>query len=253
MTVSRRSFLGFALAALGRLAWPDPVHGYGQSGYFTWAQLRYDGFWNPNPRGAARFLSVLFRRTSVEIQPQPRPVELTHPEVFDLPFLYVSGRSGLPAFPAKARDNLQRYIENGGFVLFDDAAGIEDSAFFQSAVDLISAILPGHRVAPLPSDHTVFQSFYLLQNVAGRKIVKPFLYGVEMEDLTPVIFCQNDLCGAWDGDGSGYTYSCTPGGETQREMTFRLGINLVMYALTGNYKKDQVHIPFILKRRQLVR
>ena len=66
-----------------------------------------------------------------------------------------------------------------------------------------------------------------------------------------MIVCQNDLAGAWDGDLLGaYTNTCVPGGERQREMSFRLGINLVMYAMTGNYKKDQVHLPFILKRRQ---
>jgi len=65
------------------------------------------------------------------------------------------------------------------------------------------------------------------------------------------VFCANDLGGAWDGDPlGGYTYPCTPGGEHQRELSFRLGVNLALYALTGNYKKDQVHIPFILKRRQ---
>jgi hypothetical protein len=97
----------------------------------------------------------------------------------------------------------------------------------------------------------VFQTFYLLRDVPGRKIVRPFLYGVDLEDLTPAIYCPNDLGGAWDGDRlGGYTHPCTPGGERQREMTYRMGVNLVMYALTGNYKKDQVHIPFILKRRR---
>jgi len=87
--------------------------------------------------------------------------------------------------------------------------------------------------------------------VSGRTAVRPFLYGVAVEDLTPAILCPNDLTGAYDGDPvGGYTHPCTPGGERQREMTFRLGVNLVLSALTGNYKKDQVHIPFILKRRQ---
>ena len=31
-------------------------------------------------------------------------------------------------------------------------------------------------------------------------------------------------------------------------MTVRSGINMVMYALTGTYKADQVHIPAILER-----
>ena len=40
----------------------------------------------------------------------------------------------------------------------------------------------------------------------------------------------------------------SPGGETQREMAYRVGVNLVMHALTGNYKADQVHVPDILQR-----
>jgi hypothetical protein len=39
-----------------------------------------------------------------------------------------------------------------------------------------------------------------------------------------------------------------PGGERQRELAFRFGINLVMYVLTGNYKADQVHLPAIIRR-----
>ena len=41
-----------------------------------------------------------------------------------------------------------------------------------------------------------------------------------------------------------------PGGEKQREYSYRFGINLVMYAMTGNYKADQVHIKSILRRLQ---
>jgi len=39
-----------------------------------------------------------------------------------------------------------------------------------------------------------------------------------------------------------------PGGERQREMALRTGVNIVMYALTGNYKADQVHVPALLER-----
>ena len=42
--------------------------------------------------------------------------------------------------------------------------------------------------------------------------------------------------------------AAVPGGEVQREMEFRAGVNLVMYALTGNYKADQVHVPALLER-----
>ena len=37
-------------------------------------------------------------------------------------------------------------------------------------------------------------------------------------------------------------------GERQREFAYRFGVNWVMYALTGNYKTDQVHVPSIIER-----
>lgn len=243
-----------AAALAGALAGsgvPTLASAYGGKSYFTWAQLRYPGSWDPNPRAAEPLLEALRRRTSVEPGPRRRVVDLGSPELYSLPFLYVAGRGSFPALGGDDLGWFRRYLENGGFVLFDDATGVADSGFARGVSETLGKVLPGRELHPLPADHTVFQSFYLLRGVPGRKLVRPFLYGVDLEDLTPAILCPNDLGGAFDGDPlGGYTHPCTPGGERQREMTFRLGVNLVLYSVTGNYKKDQVHIPFILKRRQ---
>ncbi|MEW6486554.1 MAG: DUF4159 domain-containing protein [Thermodesulfobacteriota bacterium] len=250
----REVLLALAGGGAGLLAgagWPGRGEAYGRRDYFTWAQLRYPGSWDPSPRAAERFLEALRRRTSVEPEPRRRVVDVGSPELFALPFLYVGGRGSFPSLGAEAEGWLRRYLEHGGFVLFDDATGVADSGFAQGVAETLGRVLPGRGLEPLPADHTAFQSFYLLRDVPGRKLVRPFLYGIDLEDLTPAVLCPNDLGGAFDGDPlGGYTHPCTPGGERQREMTFRLGVNLAMYALTGNYKKDQVHIPFILKRRQ---
>jgi hypothetical protein len=69
------------------------------------------------------------------------------------------------------------------------------------------------------------------------------------DGVASVIVGGNDWAGAWAEDGQGrFLYPVVPGGEPQREMAFRFGVNLVMYALTGNYKNDQVHVPAILER-----
>ena len=68
-------------------------------------------------------------------------------------------------------------------------------------------------------------------------------------NTTPVIIGGNDWAAAWAVDASGhFQFTPSPGGELQREMAFRFGINLVMYALTGNYKTDVVHAPALLQR-----
>jgi len=69
------------------------------------------------------------------------------------------------------------------------------------------------------------------------------------DDVTSIIITPNDLASAWALDARGRPlYPTVGGGENQREMSFRTGINIVMHALTGNYKADQVHIPALLER-----
>jgi hypothetical protein len=64
-------------------------------------------------------------------------------------------------------------------------------------------------------------------------------------------YVANDLGGAWARDDFGnYDFPCEPGGEKQRQLAFRMGVNIVMYALCLDYKSDQVHVPFIMTRRR---
>jgi len=241
---------GAAAAGLGPLV-PGVARAYGRKSYFTWVQLRYGGTWDPNPAASQNLLAELRRRTSVEPTVQRKVIGIGDEDVFWSPFLYVAGRRTFHEFSAEEAAWLRRYLEYGGFVFFDDATGVSDSGFFEGAAEVLQKTFPGRKLRPLPADHAVFRSFYLLDDAPGRKLVKPFLYGVDLEDLTPAIICANDLSGAWEGSSlTGYTHQCVPGGERQREFSFRMGINLILYALTGNYKKDQVHIPFILKRRK---
>jgi hypothetical protein len=98
----------------------------------------------------------------------------------------------------------------------------------------------------------VYQSFYLINAVAGRQRVNPYLEGITIDDWTPVIYSQNDLSGAWSRDRYGkWLHECAPGGEAQRLSAFKLGINIIVYSLTGDYKKDLVHHPFIRRRQNL--
>ena len=109
------------------------------------------------------------------------------------------------------------------------------------------------RLEPVPEDHTLTRSFYLLQDFPGR-----FTGGTVWVDraepsindgVSSVIIGSNEWAGAWAVDDLGMaTHPVMPGGERQRELARRFGVNLVMYALTGNYKTDQVHSPALLER-----
>jgi hypothetical protein len=105
----------------------------------------------------------------------------------------------------------------------------------------------------LPADHVITRSFYLLQETPGRyasgAVWVEFRGGRENDGVSPVVIGSVDWAAAWALDENGQPlYPTVPGGETQREAAFRFGVNLVMYALAGNYKADQVHVPTILQR-----
>ena len=69
------------------------------------------------------------------------------------------------------------------------------------------------------------------------------------DGVSPIIITGNDLAAAWAVDEDGlWLYPTVPADPRQRELAFRAGVNIVMYALTGNYKADQVHVPALLER-----
>jgi hypothetical protein len=120
----------------------------------------------------------------------------------------------------------------------------------------LQTLLVGVKIPPLvavPADHVLTKSFYLMQDFPGRWIGGT-LWVEPVEDRTndgvsTVVVGSNDWAGAWAVDAQGFpSLPVVPGGEAQREQAYRFGVNLVMYALTGNYKADQVHVPAILER-----
>ena len=113
-------------------------------------------------------------------------------------------------------------------------------------------VLPHNALKRLPSDHSVYQSFYLINSIGGRQNINPFLEGITIDNWTPVIYSQNDLSGAWSRDQLGkWVNNCVPGGEAQRQAAFKTGINIIVYSLTSDYKKDVIHHPFIQRRQNL--
>jgi hypothetical protein len=139
----------------------------------------------------------------------------------------------------------------GGTLLVDVSDGVVGGGFDMAVRRELRRIFPDQAVGRVPADHVLYKSFYLLDRHGGRVPAKPYLDGLYVEDRLAVVFSSNDLGGAMARDEFGqWEYDVGVGGDTTREMTFRLGVNLVMYALCLDYKEDQVHIPYILQRRR---
>ncbi len=236
--------IGVVLAALPRVA-----EGIGKDSYVVLAQLKYKGNWDARLDPGRRLMWEMVKRTSVEGKFQTKTVEAGSPDLFHYPLLYVCGDAEFPAWSDADRKRLRKYLEFGGLLVADDCVGVEGSGFDKSFRREMKAIFPKRELKKLPKEHSVFRSYYLIHNVVGRLANKPYLEGIDVGDRSVVIYSRNDLAGAWAYDAFGnWEFEVFPGGGTQREWAIRLGVNIVMYALTVNYKKDQVHVPFILRR-----
>jgi len=221
-----------------------------RSAQFVFAQIRYrGGDWNPHPLAVTPLMEELMQRTSVEAAAVRHEVSLTDRDLFSYPFLYISGKYDFEPFTEEEIEILRRFLSYGGFLLADDALGQPGYGFDRSLRREMKRLFPEKEFRRLPSGHTALRSYYLLRRIGGVRMIHPYLEGINIGNATPIVYCHNDLGGAWARDQLGnWLNPCTPGGEEQRRDAFHLGINLILYAMTENYKEDLIHVPFIRRR-----
>ncbi|HVN23681.1 MAG TPA: DUF4159 domain-containing protein [Syntrophorhabdales bacterium] len=252
--ISRRTLLRMGLVCLGGFFSGSPGRALaGAFPQFYIAQVRYrGGQWDPNPQFTDAITNELELRTSIDASRERRTVSLADPELFSCPFLYMAGKYEFDPWTAKEREILRRYLTFGGFLLAEDVMGVKGFGFDAAFRREMRQVFPGRELQKLPPDHSVFQSFYLVNIIGGRQKINAYLEGIVIDNWTPVIYSQNDLAGAWSRDRSGkWLNECVPGGEAQRLAAFKTGVNIIVYSLTSDYKKDLVHHPFIKRRQNL--
>jgi hypothetical protein len=213
----------------------------------------------------------LAQRTALEAG-DPVGVDPANDELAFFPLIYWPVVATAPRPSREALEHIDAYMKKGGTVLFDTRDAIEapsgpDGANRSPGMVALRNILSGldiPELEPVPKDHVLTKTFYLLKDFPGR-----FSGGQLWVEATPIendddttnrparagdgvssiIISSNDLIGAWairpDGQAMLPIVSSEP---RQREFAFRAGVNIVMYTLTGNYKADQVHIPALLER-----
>lgn len=212
---------------------------------------------------------TLFQRTSVE-PAEPMGVNIETDELALFPFLYWPISSNQPLPSAEGYAKLNRYLKSGGLILFDTRdADIADFGSGTPEAQKLRRIAIGLDIPPLepiPQDHVLTRTFYLLQSFPGRydsrdiwieaaQSSAPQTEGLPFrilnDGVTPVVIGGNDWASAWAVDEQGnrlYPVGRGMAGEQQREYAYRFGVNLIMHVLTGNYKSDQVHVPALLDR-----
>lgn len=253
MTWTRRALLaglsGVPLAGLvrSRAAWA-----FGETTQVDIAELDLGDGTLSRPNAWKRLLYDLTQSTSVECASTSLTVRPEDAAMFEHPFCVLLGKGAFAPVSEAAIEQLSQFLAYGGFLWIDDTTGSEASGFDDSVRRLCGRLFPTRPLAPLPGDHSVMRSFFLLDRVPGRIDRQPYLEGVTVGNLCPVVYSRNDVSGALDrADDGSYLYPCVPDGERQRREAIKVGINVMMYALTANYKNDQAHIRQLMLDRRL--
>src|SRR4249919_2720472 len=213
----------------------------------------------------------LAQRTALEAG-DPVGLDPARDELAFFPLIYWPIAPGAPKPTQAALEKIDAYMKRGGTVLFDTRDAVDAPAGpggemrgpGMIALRSILSSLDIPELEPVSHDHVLTKTFFLLRDFPGR-----FTNGqlwvealpAENEDEEPnrparagdgvssILITSNDLAGAWAMRPDGQPMlPIWPGEPRQREFAFRAGVNIVMYALTGNYKADQVHIPALLER-----
>jgi hypothetical protein len=195
------------------------------------------------------------RRTAAALA-EPAGVVPGRDDLAFYPLLYWAVAPDAPAPDARAVAALNEFMRQGGIILFDtrdEGSGEGYAPGARAALRRVTRDLAVPPLAPVPEDHVLKRAFYLLTDLPGRFAggnVWVARDGDRANDsVSPVIIGGHDWASAWALDARGQNpFAVVPGGARQRTLAYRFGANLVMYALTGNYKGDQVHVPAILER-----
>jgi hypothetical protein len=221
--------------------------------------------------GMSGLTLFLAQRTALEAG-DPVGVDPARDELAFFPLIYWPVVPGAPKPPQDAINRIDAYMKQGGTVLFDTRDAIEappgDNGASQTPGMLtlrnILSSLDVPELEPVPREHVLTKTFYLLRDFPGRfDTGQTWVETLPREDdedtashparggdgVSPIIITSNDLAGAWAIRPDGQPMlPLSPGEPRQREFAFRAGVNIVMYTLTGNYKADQVHAPALIER-----
>ncbi|MGC1554147.1 MAG: DUF4159 domain-containing protein, partial [Bradyrhizobium sp.] len=213
--------------------------------------------------GMSGLTLFLAQRTALEAG-DPVGIDPAHDELAFFPLIYWPVVPGAPKPPQAAIDKIDAYMKQGGTVLFDTRDAIEappgDNGASQTpgmrTLREILSSLDVPELEPVPREHVLTKTFYLLRDFPGRfdsgQTWVEALPRNEDEDtashparggdgVSPNKITTNYLAGAWAIRPDGQPMlPLSPGEPRQREFAFRAGVNIVMYTLTGNYKADQV-------------
>jgi Domain of unknown function (DUF4159) len=203
---------------------------------FVFARLRYDsGDWDYNPKVASNVLNSIVEYTEIPVYKDEVVIPADSDELAAYPFLFMTGHK-LVRFSEKARGNLVRFVDAGGFLFSDDCNHDVNGLYAKSFEEEMRRTFPGDAgtMPKLPDTHAIYRSFFRFPagppqtshelNGWGDDIVHEYLRGVERRGRIGVLYSNKDYGCEWDYDWRNKRFF--------REDNTKFAVNLVVYAMT---------------------
>jgi hypothetical protein len=224
---------------------------FGEAGAFGPRVLKAGGVPLDAVRASApaRWAWELVRRTSAPARMVASEVAADNPSLLTSPFLIWAGAKDPSPLSSPEIRGLQKLLRLGGVVVVDDtdpALG----AFGKGARRELRRVLPDAVPIKLDSSHVIFKTYYIVDRPVGRVLGPPNIEAIVRGKNAQVLFLSHDLLGALARSRAGTaSLEVEPGGPNQREQAIRFAVNIAMYVLCSDYKDDQVHAPYLMRRR----
>lgn len=251
MAFSRRAWLS-ACALLGAgSAFSRAASAFGEAGAFN-PRLLVAGnrqALGARESGAGRWSWELARRTSAPARLVPGKVLAERSELWSEPFAIWAGDSDVGSLGNSELGGLTRFFRLGGLLLVDDSSPAA-GAFSRSVRRELLRVLPESPPVRLDPSHVLFKTYYLIDRPVGRTLGSGHIDAIVRGRSAQVLFLDIDLLGALARAGEAWSFEVEPGGSEQRERAARLAVNIAMYVLCSDYKDDQVHAEWLMRRRR---
>lgn len=194
----------------------------------TIGRLHYDGGgdWYANPSSLPNLLEAIRSRTTLEVAERERVVTLSSPELWELPYIYMTGHGNV-RFSDQDVAILRRYLEQGGFLHADDNYGM-DRSFRRE----IARVFPDRPLVEVPLDHPIYSIVYRfpegIPKVHEHDGLPAQGFGIFLDGRLVVYYSyQSDLGDGWEDP------EVHRDPEPVREAALRMGVNLFVYAVTS--------------------
>ncbi len=183
------------------------------------------GDWYNDPSIIPNMMSEFEKRTGIPTKKQEVVLSLDDDKIFSYPILFITGHSKI-VLSDKECKMLRRYIENGGFVYADDDYGMDMYIRQQ-----IKKAFPNHQLTEVPFDNPIFHIFYNfskgLPKIHEHYKGPPHGYGIFIDGRLSLFYTYNtNISDGWaDPD-------VHKDPQKKREEAFKMGTNIIYYAIT---------------------